>query len=126
MGISKRLLEHSFEKAVQLGYRAIVIFGNPSNYVSRGFKSCRKYHVCMADGSYPAAMLVKELAEGTISSGKKWFYHESPAYAIECADAEKFDAQFEPMKKEFCPSQEEFYIHNHSIIQDPSKTGKMG
>lgn len=88
--------------------------------------SCRKYHVCMADGSYPAAMLVKELAEGTISSGKKWFYHESPAYAIECADAEKFDAQFEPMKKEFCPSQEEFYIHSHSIIQDPSKTGKMG
>lgn len=118
MGISKRLLEHSFEKAVQLGYRAIVIFGNPGNYVSRGFKSCKRYNICIADGSYPAAMLVKELVEGTIISGEKWFYHESPAYVIESADAEKFDEQFEPMKKEFRSSQEEFYIHSHSIIRN--------
>lgn len=118
MGISKRLLEHSFEKAAQLGYRMIVIFGNPDNYVPRGFKSCKRYNICMADGSYPTAMLVKELAEGTVISGKKWFYHESPAYEIESADAEKFDEQFEPMKKEFRPSQEEFYIHSHSVIRD--------
>ena len=73
--ISKRLLEHSFEKAVQLGYSVIVIFGNPDNYVSRGFKSCRRYNICMTDGNYPTAMLVKELVEGIVTSGKKWFYH---------------------------------------------------
>lgn len=118
MGISKRLLEHSFKKAVLLGYRAIVIFGNPDNYVSREFKSCKRYHICMPDGSYPAAMLVKELEEGAVAGGEKWFYQESPAYEIEEADAARFDEQFEPMKKEFRPSQEEFFIHSHSVIRD--------
>lgn len=117
MGISRKLLEFSFVKAIELGYKAIVIFGNPDNYVSRGFKSCKKYNVCTADGSYPAAMLVKELVAGMFS-GTKWFYHESPAYKFERSDAEKFDEQFEPMRKEFRPSQEEFYIHSHSLIRD--------
>ena len=117
MGISRKLLELSFDKAIGLGYKAIVIFGNPDNYVSRGFKSCKKYNVCTADGSYPAAMLVKELVAGTFN-GTKWFYHESPAYEFDRSDAEKFDEQFEPMKKEFRPSQEEFYIHSHSVIRD--------
>lgn len=51
-------------------------------------------------------------------SGEKWFYHESPAFEIDRADAEKYDEQFEPKKKEFRPSQEEFYIHSHSVMRD--------
>lgn len=117
LGISRKLLEHSFLKAAELGYEAIVIFGNPANYVGRGFKSCKKYNVCIADGSYPCAMLVKELKEGAIDSEKRWYYHESSAYEFEAADAQKFDEQFEPMKKEFRPSQEEFYIYSHCAIR---------
>lgn len=117
MGISRELLEFSFHKAIELGYKVIVIFGNPGNYVSRGFRSCKKYHLCMADGSYPAAMLVKELVPGTLG-GKKWQYCGSPAYEFEASDAEKFDEQFEPMQKEYRPSQEEFYIHSHSVLRD--------
>lgn len=60
-GYGKLLLEHSFEQAARLGYDVIVIFGSPMNYVSRGFKSCKKYHVCIENGKYPAAMMVKEL-----------------------------------------------------------------
>ena len=41
MGYGKMLMEHSFQAAMQLGYDVIVIFGSPSNYVSRGFKSCK-------------------------------------------------------------------------------------
>lgn len=120
-GISRKLLEHSFGKAVQLGYEAIVILGNPGNYVGRGFKSCQKYHVCMEDGSYPAAMLVKELVEGAFADGRKWVYHGSPAYEFDGAAAEEFDKQFEPMEKEYRPSQEEFYIYSHSFITEESK-----
>lgn len=61
MGYGKLLMEHSFQEARQLGYDTIVIFGSPANYVSRGFKSCRKYNVCAEGGKYPAAMMVKEL-----------------------------------------------------------------
>jgi putative acetyltransferase len=117
MGISKVLLEKSFAMVKELGYSAIVIFGNPSNYISRGFKSCKKYHVSLEDGTFPTAMLVKELKSGTFQ-GEKWFYHESSAYDFDLLKAEEFDQQFEPMKKEFCPSQEEFFIYSHSIIKE--------
>lgn len=77
-GIGKMLLEYSFRKAGEMGYQAVIIFGNPANYMGRGFKSCKKYNVCAA---------------------------------------EKFEEAFEPMEKGFSPSQEEFYIHSHSIIK---------
>lgn len=117
MGVGKALLEKSFAKAVELGYPAIVIFGNPYNYVSRGFISCKKYNVSLEDGTFPAAMLVKELKQGTFD-GKRWFYHGSPAYEVSEYEANEFDKQFEPMKKEFRPSQEEFFIYKHSILPD--------
>lgn len=40
-GYGKQLIEYSFEKAAALGYEAVVIFGSPANYVSRGFQSCK-------------------------------------------------------------------------------------
>ena len=114
-GISRLLLEYSFEEARRLGYHAVVIFGDPDNYVSRGFKSCSRYHVCAQDGSYPAAMLVLELIPGLLD-GRKWFYQESSAYSFDPAAAEQFDRQFDPLKKEYRPSQESFYIHSHSVL----------
>lgn len=115
-GIGKAMLERSFELAKAMGYQVIVIFGNPDNYVARGFKSCKRYNVCVGDGVFPAAMLVKELVPGTLD-GRRWFFHESPACEIDSAKAEAFDVTFPPMKKEFRPSQEEFFIHSSSIIR---------
>ena len=63
-GYGKALMEHSFARAAELGYDAIVIFGSPANYVSRGFQSCKKFQVSPEGGRYPAAMLVKELIPG--------------------------------------------------------------
>ena len=65
-GYGKKLMEHSFRKALELGFDVVVIFGSPSNYVSAGFKSCKKYNICLEDGTFPAAMLVKELRPGAL------------------------------------------------------------
>jgi putative acetyltransferase len=116
MGYGKMLMEHSFEQAAALGYDVIVIFGNPSNYVSRGFKSCKKYNICLENGSYPAAMMVKELKPEALD-GRKWVYYDSPVMNIDEQEAGRFDESLEKMDKKFQPSQEEFYIHSHSIIQ---------
>ena len=40
-GYGKKLIEYSFERAAELGYDVVVIFGSPANYVGRGFKSCK-------------------------------------------------------------------------------------
>ncbi len=116
MGYGKLLMEHSFEKAVALGYDVIVIFGNPNNYVSRGFKSCKKFNICLENGTFPAAMMVKELKPEALD-GRKWIYNQSPVMNIDEQEAERFDESLEKMEKKYQPSQEEFYIHSHSIIQ---------
>lgn len=116
MGYGKMLIEHSFEKAISLGYDVVVIFGNPGNYVSRGFKSCKKYNICLENGTFPFAMLVKELQPGVLD-GRKWFYYDSPVMQVDEQEAQRFDESLEKMEKKFQPSQEEFYIHCHSVIQ---------
>jgi len=115
MGYGKMLMEHSFQAAMQIGYDTIVIFGSPSNYVSRGFKSCKKYNVCIENGKYPAAMMVKELIPHVLN-GHTWIYHDSPVMAISEEEAERYDATLEPMEKKYLPSQDEFYIMSQAFI----------
>lgn len=116
MGYGKVLIEHSFERAVSLGYDVIVIFGSPANYVSRGFKSCKKYRVCAENGKYPAAMMVKELVPDALD-GRKWFYHESPVMAISEDAAKQYDDALEKLDKKILPSQEEFYIMSQAFLE---------
>jgi len=115
-GYGKKLLEYSFEQAAALGYDVIVIFGNPNNYVGRGFKSCKRYNICLEKELYPTAMMVKEL-KPEVLDGRKWVYCQSPVFEIDEQEAERFDAALESMEKKYQPSQEEFYIYSHSIIQ---------
>lgn len=117
MGYGKMLMEHSFQAAIQLGYDTIVIFGSPANYVSRGFKCCKKYNVCIENGKYPAAMMVKELIPH-ILDGHKWFYQDSPVMAISEEEAERYDDTLEPMEKKYLPSQDEFYIMSQAFIEE--------
>ena len=115
-GYGQKIIEHSFEKAAALGFDVSVIFGNPGNYVSRGFKSCKKYNICVSDGGYPAAMLVKELKPGALD-GRKWIYHQSAVYEIDQEEARRFDDSLEKWEKKHLPCQEEFYILSHAILQ---------
>lgn len=114
-GYGKRLLEHSFAKARELGFDAIVIFGSPANYVGCGFVSCQKHNICLEGDYVPMAMMVKVLQSGAFD-GRRWYFHESTASAP-CEDeaaVSAFDAQFPPKEKKWQPSQEEFYIHCRS------------
>lgn len=116
-GYGKVLLEYTFSKVKALGYDTIINFGNPDNYVARGYKSCKRYNVCFEGDVFPAALLVKTLNDN-VFDGRKWFYHPSDAEEL-CNDAEAvedFDKLFPHKDKAWQPSQEEFYIHSHSVI----------
>jgi putative acetyltransferase len=115
MGYGKMLLEHSFEKAISLGYDVIVIFGNPSNYISCGFKSCKKHNICLEDGMFPSAMMVKELKLNALD-GCKWVYYDSPVMHIQEEDIQRFDETLEPLEKKYQSSQEEFFIYSQSFV----------
>ncbi len=62
--ISKELIEYGFERAKALGFKAVIVEGNPMNYSSRGFHTSCDYGIT-ADESVglpdPACLMVKEL-----------------------------------------------------------------
>ena len=112
------LIEHSFEVARKMGYDVHINFGNPGNYVSRGFVSCKKKNVSfIRKGNFPTALLVCELVSNALED-KQWTY--LPSTAADCcedtASVEIFDATFPPKEKKWMPSQEEFYIYSHSSV----------
>jgi predicted N-acetyltransferase YhbS len=117
MGLSKALLEHTFDIVKTMGYDTVINFGNPDNYVARGYKSCKKYNICFEGDVFPAALLVKVLSDDALD-GRKWYYHPNDADAP-CDDEKavaEYDKLFPPKEKAWQPSQEEFYIHSHSVI----------
>ena len=116
--LGKLLIEHSFAAARKLGCDTCIIWGNPGNYVSRGFVNCKRKNVSFfADGNFPTALLVCELVPGALD-GRKWMY--IPSTAGDCCEdtaaVEAFDAAFPPEEKQWMPSQEEFYIYSHSSV----------
>ena len=116
-GLGRRLMEESFRRAAAMGWEAIVIFGDPNNYVGCGFQSCKKHRVHLADGTYPAAMLVKELKPDALA-GKSWAYRQSPAFDFDEEAARRFDDALEPMEKKRLPCQEAFEIISQAILPE--------
>lgn len=114
-GIGKRLIELSFERARELGFEAIVLFGDPANYVARGFVSCKRLGMSLEGGVHPAAMLAREIVSGALA-GRSWTYADSPALHIDAAEAERYDEQFSPMEKGWSPQQESFYILSNATL----------
>lgn len=67
--ISKELIEYGFEKAISLGYKAVIVEGNPRNYRSRGFVTSRDYGIVAHESiglPAPECLMVKELVPGSL------------------------------------------------------------
>lgn len=67
--ISKELIEYGFEKAKEMGFRAVVVEGDPANYRSRGFRTSRDYGIVAGPNVHLPSdncLMVKELAPGAL------------------------------------------------------------
>lgn len=67
--ISRDMLEYGFEKAREMGFKAIIVEGNPQNYNPRGFQSSYKYGIEAGPNvklPHPDCLMVKELEEGAL------------------------------------------------------------
>ena len=65
--ISKELIEYGFEKAKTLGYKAVIVEGNPMNYRSRGFVTSADYGITAHKSvglPAPECLMVKALVPG--------------------------------------------------------------
>ena len=65
--ISKELIEHGLEKARELGYKAVIVEGNPMNYRSRGFRTSADYGITAHESvglPAPECLMVQALVPG--------------------------------------------------------------
>ncbi len=68
--ISKELIEYGFEKAKDMGYKAVLVEGNPINYRSRGFVTSRDFGITAHESvglPAPECLMVKELVPGGLN-----------------------------------------------------------
>ena len=68
--ISKELLEDGFARATKMGFKAVLVEGNPRNYVSRGFQPSYRFGIEAGPGlhlPHPDCLMVKELEEGALA-----------------------------------------------------------
>lgn len=67
--ISKELIEYGFQQAVELGYKAVIVEGNPRNYRARGFVTAADHGILPGKTVHLPAiecLMVKELVPGTL------------------------------------------------------------
>lgn len=67
--ISKELIEYGFQRAVELGYKAVIVEGNPRNYRARGFVTAADHGILPGKTIHLPAiecLMVKELVPGTL------------------------------------------------------------
>ena len=68
--ISKEMIEHGFREAVKLGYKAVIVEGNPRNYNARGFVTSLDHGIVAAESVHlpaPECLMVKELVHGGLT-----------------------------------------------------------
>lgn len=78
--ISKDLIEAGFEKAIAMGYKAVIVEGNPQNYCNRGFRPSYKFGIEAGPNvhlPHPDCLMVKELVPGALEG-----IHGQVDYAI--------------------------------------------
>ena len=92
-GIGKKLIEHTIEKSKEMGFNAIVIYGNPKYYERFGFKNGKEYKITDMEGNYNDALMALELQPCSLKNINGKFF-EGEAYKIDKKELEIFEKNF--------------------------------
>ena len=107
MGYGKKLLDYSLEKAITLGFGAVLFEGNIGFYGHSGFTYARSFGIRYHDlpeGADDSFFLCKELIPGYLD-GITGVYQTPQGYYVDDTDVEEFDKAFPPKEKLRLPGQ---------------------
>lgn len=106
-GYGKMLLDHSLEKARELGFGAVLFEGNIGFYGKSGFDYARKFGIRYHDlpeGADDSFFLCRELIPGYLA-GITGVYQTPTGYYVNDSDVDEFDKQFPYREKLRLPGQ---------------------
>jgi predicted N-acetyltransferase YhbS len=92
-GVGSLLLQESIQKARLMGFRAIVIFGNPLFYHRFGFRDAGSYRIATSDGHNFDAFMALDLS-GDALAGIEGKFFADPAFEVDPRELCEFEKQF--------------------------------
>lgn len=107
-GIGSALIRHTIKLATDLGYRAIMIYGDPEYYKRLGFKEAEHFSIGTAWDTYATPLLAYELVPDALRNCPGKFFEDDVFHLDETASA-LFDQNF-PQKEKLSglPTQDRF------------------
>jgi len=66
-GIGTTLMEYTIDRAIELGYRAIILYGHPEYYPRFGFKNAEIYGITTPEGANLDPFMALELYDGALN-----------------------------------------------------------
>lgn len=106
-GYGKKLLDHSLQKAAELGFGAVLFEGNIGFYGKSGFDYAGNFGIRYHDlpeGEDASFFLCKELIPGYLD-GITGVYQTPQGYYVDDAAVDEFDKAFPPKEKLRLPGQ---------------------
>ena len=103
-GIGSMLMNRSIKKARELGFKAIIIFGNPKYYQRFSFVNAKNYGITTASGENFDAFMALELFDGALDgiTGK---YYEDQVFKTDDKELEAFERGFPYKEKHITDTQ---------------------
>lgn len=92
-GVGGALMRHTLAEAARLGHRAVVFYGYPGHNPRFGFVRGGEVGITTPGGGTFDSLMALELVDGGLD-GVRGEFDEAPAFHIDPADAEAFDATF--------------------------------
>jgi len=92
-GIGKKLIDHTITKSKEMGFNAVIIYGNPKYYERFSFKNSKEYKITDMEGNYNDALMALELHPGSLKNINGKFF-EGEAYKIDKKELEIFEKNF--------------------------------
>jgi predicted N-acetyltransferase YhbS len=107
-GIGSALIIETLNRARELGYQAVLIYGNPDYYQRFGFFSAENFDIRTSDDMYATALLALELIPNALQD-KPGRFLENAIFEMDEEEIRAFDGTFLPKPlEEGTPSQTAF------------------
>lgn len=103
-GIGSQLMNASIRKAKALGFRAVIIYGNPAYYHRFGFVNAQEYGITTPTGDNFDAFMALELYDGALQGISGKFYADR-VFEVDHQELEAFDKQFPYKEKHVTDTQ---------------------
>ncbi|ULQ60223.1 N-acetyltransferase [Brucepastera parasyntrophica] len=97
-GVGSQLIHTSLEKARELDFRAVTLFGDPKYYRRFGFVNAKNYNITTKDGDNFEEFMILALSENGLDGVTGKMYQDS-VFDVNPSELVQFEKQFPHRKK---------------------------